>query len=40
MSGVNTTVAPEDIAAGMPYRFFPSMSAVDTDRMPSAQATQ
>jgi SAM-dependent methyltransferase len=28
------TVAPEDVAARVPYRFFPSMSAVDTDRMP------
>jgi SAM-dependent methyltransferase len=29
------TVAPEDVAARVPDRFFPSMSAVDTDRMPS-----
>jgi SAM-dependent methyltransferase len=29
------TVAPEDVAARVPARFFPSMSAVDTDRMPS-----
>jgi ubiquinone/menaquinone biosynthesis C-methylase UbiE len=28
------TVAPEDVAARVPYRFFPSMSATDTDRMP------
>ena len=28
------TVAPEDVAARVPYRFFPSISAVDTDRMP------
>lgn len=28
------TVAPEDVAARVPYRFFPSMSAMDTDRMP------
>ena len=28
------TVAPEDVAASVPDRFFPSMSAVDTDRMP------
>ena len=28
------TVAPEDVATRVPYRFFPSMSAVDTDRMP------
>jgi ubiquinone/menaquinone biosynthesis C-methylase UbiE len=28
------TVAPEDVADRVPYRFFPSMSAVDTDRMP------
>jgi ubiquinone/menaquinone biosynthesis C-methylase UbiE len=29
------TIAPEDVAARVPERFFPSMSAVDTDRMPS-----
>jgi SAM-dependent methyltransferase len=28
------TVAPEDVGARVPYRFFPSMSAVDTNRMP------
>ncbi len=28
------TVASEDVAARVPYRFFPSMSATDTDRMP------
>jgi SAM-dependent methyltransferase len=28
------TVAPEDVATRAPYRFFPSMSAVDIDRMP------
>ncbi|MBO0739117.1 MAG: methyltransferase domain-containing protein [Alphaproteobacteria bacterium] len=28
------TIAPEDVAARVPYRCFPSMSAVDTDRMP------
>jgi SAM-dependent methyltransferase len=28
------TAAPEDVAARVPYRFFPSMSAVDTVRMP------
>jgi hypothetical protein len=29
------TVAPEDVADRVPERFFSSMSAVDTDRMPS-----
>jgi SAM-dependent methyltransferase len=28
------TVASEEVAARVPYRFFPSMSATDTDRMP------
>ncbi len=28
------TVAPEEVAARVPYRFFPSMASVDIDRMP------
>jgi SAM-dependent methyltransferase len=34
------TVAPEDVAARVPYRFFPSMSAVDTDRMPPLEEVE
>jgi ubiquinone/menaquinone biosynthesis C-methylase UbiE len=31
------TIAPEDVAARVPERFFRTMSAVDTDRMPSLE---